>query len=189
MIWALGDVTRLAYESFDETGEPVNAVTAQLTIVTPTGVTDIVPLTNAGVGVYTADYVGATAGRYRATFTTTGPYAGVAVDLFDVIGSTLSNISVEELRTYLGDTTADNVTLIGCLTAEQSAQADRCYIDPYTPALREALMRRVARNLAARSIPVAIFNSFEGGSSSMRVPKIDAEIARFEGPYRRMMIG
>jgi len=189
MIWALGDVTRLAFESFDETGEPVNAATAQLTIVTPTGTVEIVPLTNASIGVYTADYVGATAGRYRATFTTSGPYAGVAVDIFDITAPTLSDVTVAQMRAYLGDTTATDQDLKDVLLAEQSAQADRCIIDPYTPALREALLRRISRNLAARAVPIAIFNSFEGGSSSFRIPKVDAEIARFEAPYQKMVIG
>lgn len=189
MIWQLGDVTRLAFESFDETGTPVNALTATCQVVTPSGSTVVVPLVNAGVGVYTADYVAAVAGRHRATFTTTGQYAGVAVDVFDIIAPTLSALTVAEMRAYLGDTTATDADLQGVLLAEQSAQADRCTIDPYTPALREALLRRIARNLAARSVPIAVFNSFEGGGQQFRVPKIDSEIARFEGPYRRLCVG
>ena len=65
-----------------------------------------------------------------------------------------------------------------------------CRIPAAYPAdLGEALCRRVARNLAARSVPVASFSAFEGGGTVTRVPQRDAEVARLEGPYRRLVVG
>ena len=87
-------------------------------------------------------------------------------------------------------TSASLTELEGALAAETAAQAARCRVTPYTDDLREALMRRVARNLAARAIPVATWTSFEGGGgASTRVPTSDPEIARLEAPYRRLVVG
>lgn len=97
-------------------------------------------------------------------------------------------ITISDLRDYLGDTSATDEALQDALTTERAAQAERCRVEPYTASLREALMRRVARNLAARSVPVASFTSFDGGSTSTRVPGRDPEVARLEAPHRRRPI-
>ena len=97
--------------------------------------------------------------------------------------------TLDELRDYLGATSATDPELTTALHAERAAQAQRCRIDPYTHELREAVMRRVARNLAARSVPVATWTSFEGGATGTRVPNTDAEIRRLEAPYRKLVIG
>lgn len=100
--------------------------------------------------------------------------------------------TASELLGYLGldETSADLTTLGAVLVAEAAAQARRCTIpDPYPDDLREALLRRCARNLAARAVPIATFNSFEGGGQSARVPTKDAEIARLEAPFLTLMVG
>ena len=90
---------------------------------------------------------------------------------------------------YLGEHSWPYNNVVDALAAEVAAQAARCRVDPYTDDLREACLRRVARNLAARSVPVATFTSFEGGGTSARVPSTDPEVSRLEGPYRRMVVG
>lgn len=93
-----------------------------------------------------------------------------------------------EVLAYLGeDNSYTDAEVDDALEAETAAQARRCTIPAgYPDDLAQALKRRVARNLAARSVPVASFTSFEGGGTSARVPKMDAEIDRFEGPYRKL---
>ena len=96
--------------------------------------------------------------------------------------------TLADLRGYL-TTSADDATLLDALAAETAAQAARRRVTPFTADLRQALMRRVARNLAARSITVATFSAFEGGSTVVRVPAMDVEIQRFEAPYPKLPVG
>jgi len=72
------------------------------------------------------------------------------------------------------------------LIAETCAQADRCRVEPYTDALAEALMRRVARNLAMRSVPLGVQADEMGGKY---IGSNDPEVRRLEGPYRRLVVG
>ena len=128
-------------------------------------------------------------GRHVARFTATGLYGGAAEDVFDITASNLGYVTVTDVRDYLGDISEQDSEINGALQAEQAAQAARCRLDPYTADLREALMRRVARNLAARRVPIATFTSFEGGGTSSRVPQSDPEIVRLEAPYRKLRVG
>lgn len=76
------------------------------------------------------------------------------------------------------------------LDAEAAAQARKCRIEvPGTDLpvdLFEALLRRVARNLAMRNLPLGV-QSNEAGA--IRLGSVDPEIARLEAPYRRVVIG
>lgn len=61
------------------------------------------------------------------------------------------------------------------------------YVTGYLPSdLAEALKRRVARNLAMRSLPLGV-QSDELGAT--RVGSVDPEVRRLEGPYRRLAVG
>lgn len=99
--------------------------------------------------------------------------------------------TLPEVKSYLGsDHSWTDAEINDALTAETAAQARRCKVpDPYPSDLGQALKRRCARNLAARNVPVVQFTSFEGGGSTARVPKLDAEIARFEGPFAKRKVG
>ena len=187
----LGDVITLIAQVRDEDDNLAAPGAMGLLIVHESGDED--DLTSSIVttepGEHTVPYVPAVMGRHVATWTATGAYAGVATVVLDVDPIDLAFISVTDLRDYLGATSATDSELTVALRAERAAQAQRCRIDPYTYELREALMRRVARNLAARSVPVATFTSFDGGATSTRVPSVDAEVRRLEGPYRRLTCG
>jgi hypothetical protein len=96
------------------------------------------------------------------------------------------------VRAYLdsnGETSATDAAITEALNAEAANQRTMCYVDEYGWDLGEALKRRVARNLAARAVPIASVTTFEGGTSQARVQRYDAEVTRFEGPYRRTEIG
>ena len=104
------------------------------------------------------------------------------------------------IKGYLGtDVSWDDDTIEAALEAEREAQASRCRIpssvdpDPapdYPAALAEALGRRVAHNLALRSIPLGVVaNITDSAVATNRVGGLDAEVARLEGPYRRVMFG
>ena len=76
--------------------------------------------------------------------------------------------------------------------AETAAQANTCRVldesGEYViaPDLDEALLRRVACNLARRPIPLAYSM---GEAIVARLPKSDPEIRRLEGPHRKIVIG
>lgn len=97
---------------------------------------------------------------------------------------------LDQLKTYLGAENAAQWTdadLLAVIEAEKADQAARCRVPALRPAsLSEALWRRVARNLALRSIPLGIMSAESGG---VRVSRMDVEVRRFEAPYRRAVVG
>jgi hypothetical protein len=104
--------------------------------------------------------------------------------------------SVEQVTEYLtsgngpsASFTVQEVT--DALAAETAAQAKACTIpDPFPADLAEALKRRVAHNLALRGLPLGIQASIsEVAVTTTRVGGLDAEVARFERPYRKLVVG
>lgn len=105
-----------------------------------------------------------------------------------------------EVAAYLGDeSTWDEDAITSALDAEKAAQAGVCRIpidpDPDQPAdlpadLTEALMRRVAHNLALRQLPLGVqANLSEGGVATNKVGGTDAEVRRLERPWRKLVVG
>jgi hypothetical protein len=100
-----------------------------------------------------------------------------------------------EIRAWL-QVPAERVTdaqLQAVLDAEVAAQAIACRVptDPATlpDALHASLLRRCARQVAARGIPLGLAGgeSYEFGPT--RLPAFDAEIERLEGGLRRFVFG
>lgn len=84
---------------------------------------------------------------------------------------------------YLGVAAAD---VADALAAEQADQAARCRVEPYNEALAAALMRRVARNLAMKSVPLGV--QADGLGGTLRLSSTDPEVRRLEAPYRRLKV-
>ena len=189
--YTLGDVVVLRFEIRGDAGDLADPGAVTIEVTHESGASDDMTagLVTVETGRRQLAYAPTLTGRYVATFTATGDHAGAATVTFDVDPLTLAFVTADELRSYLGSTSATDSELLEVLRAERAAQAQRCRIDPYTYELREALLRRVARNLAARAVPVATFTSFDGGATSTRVPQVDAEVRRLEGPYRRLAVG
>jgi hypothetical protein len=98
-----------------------------------------------------------------------------------------------EVKEYLGQTSASIETIGAALAAELRTQRRLCRVpaDPaaaWDPDLTEAACRRVARNLAMRGIPLAMFQGDADGGSLVP-PNRDPEIRRLEGPLRKMKFG
>lgn len=186
--YTLGQPVPLTFQCYDTDGALVAPTTAVLTVTLPSGSTVTPTLDNPSTGVYQLDYVPSATGRHVAAFVSTGIGAGAAVDVFDVVATNLSVVSLADAKAYLGQTSWSDGEITKAIAAEQSAQAKVCDIDDYGPDLREALLRRVSRNLAARAVPLTTFNTFEGGTASTRVPMRDAEVVRLEAPYRRLVV-
>jgi len=69
--------------------------------------------------------------------------------------------------------------------AETALQAACCtYSDDYPAALAQALLRRCAREISARQLPVGLSADTSGEYAPVRLPSFDVEIERLEAPYR-----
>lgn len=131
-------------------------------------------------------------GRYLAVVTVTTD--GVPdVTPFTVYADTPGGAvpTLTTVKAYLssqGETSQEDETIESALAAESAAQRRVCNIPAtFPPDLAEALCRRVARNLAARAVPVAQVTTFEGGNVATRVPRYDPEVYRLEGPFRKVV--
>jgi hypothetical protein len=72
----------------------------------------------------------------------------------------------------------------GALSAERAAQARDCAVpQDYPDDLREALLRRVAHNLAMRKLPLGIAGD---GIDALRVSSRDPEVYRLERKWPRL---
>jgi hypothetical protein len=100
--------------------------------------------------------------------------------------------TTSDVQVYLGDTSYTTEEITAVLAAEKAAQAARVRVpadDADWPAdLTEALLRRCARNLALRSIPLAqLQGDAEVGGFTPRV--VDSEVRRLEAPWRTLVFG
>lgn len=174
-----------------------------LTITKPDGVTlaPAVLFTYDSVGVapdFVAQYVATVAvlvaGRYvGSVFTSDG---GALVQCYAAAVTTNANLpDADELSDWLGGVDAhswETADLTGVLAAESAAQRRVCDIPAaYPDDLRQALLRRAARALDMRR-QLTEQPRTEGGDFDLppaAAPGRDAEIRRYEGPFRRIVIG
>lgn len=98
--------------------------------------------------------------------------------------------TITDVRAYMEDAALQwtDPELQGALNAEQAAQARVCRVASYSDDLREALLRRVQRNLAMRALPLAVLQGDAEAGNSI-VPGRDPEVRRLEAPYRRVVLG
>jgi hypothetical protein len=97
--------------------------------------------------------------------------------------------TVSEVRAYLGVAVSHtDEVLTDALDAESAAQARVCRVDEanYPADLRQALMRRIARNLSMRRLPLGVQTDETGG---YRIGATDPEVRRLEAPHRRVVVG
>lgn len=103
-----------------------------------------------------------------------------------------------EVSEYLAETGGSwsEAQITAALAAEIVDQANRCRFPvdvdgapTYDAALREALLRRVAHNLAVRAVPLGVQATVtEGAALSTYVGGTDAEVRRLEAPYRKLVV-
>lgn len=98
---------------------------------------------------------------------------------------------VAAVRSWSSVTTAslsdDQVQQI--IDTEAALQAACCvWEDDYPISLAQALLRRAAREIAARQLPLGLSADTGGEYAPVRLPSFDAEIERLEAPYRVVAI-
>jgi|SRR3954468_21733211 len=183
----VSDIWPIVVEVTDENGFGVSAVPS-VTVTLPDGSMAIPLATATTGGCMRAEYLLSVPGRYVATVFAAGYGAtGFAVDAVDVTDAgRLPGLA--DATSYLGTTSWGPSDIADALSVERAAQRDRCAIPAYYPdSLRGALLRRVARNLGMRVIPLAQpIGDAEGGGPNL--PPYDPEINRLEKPHWRVQV-
>lgn len=197
-----GSTAVLAVEWREYAGGPLVAVTGVTITITALPATNILGPTATGVtypstGVNTyswAAVLGLVPGPYLVTWTGLDAALDVVTgtELIDVVAAGSGVPDLDDVKVYLkidiGDT-SQNVDIQSALDAEIQAQRDICRIpEVFSPALKEALFRRVARNLALRGLPLAVLRG-DGEAGDTVLPGRDPEVRRFEAPYRKRVVG
>lgn len=98
---------------------------------------------------------------------------------------------VEDVAAYLGPAADswDEATLTAALAAEKAAQVRACRIPaPMPDDMREALLRRVAANLARRQLGPLPGPQGDAEVATV-VPIRDPEVRRLEGSWRKCIFG
>lgn len=181
-VWLLGVVVT------DPGGLAVD-VAPDVTITLPDGTTASPVPELVTTGAHLARYVTVQAGRHIATVdAATDGTAAFAAHTNPVVAAS-GMPDLDETRAYLRydvDDTSRDSEIQNALNAEQAAQRAVCRVPAAYPAdLREALLRRVARNLALRGLPLAVLQG-DGEAGDTILPGRDPEVKRLEAPHRRM---
>lgn len=173
------------------------AAAPTLTVVLPDGTAPAVlpDLDTEATGSYRFDYPLTVPGRHLATVDASGygrqvfvvwagqPTAGVDLPTVDDVDDYLQSGS--------GDHSWTDDDMAGALATEEAAQRRVCRVKAVYPAdLREALLRRVQRNLALRGNALAMFRGdSDAGDPQAFLPGNDPEVRRLERPHRKLMFG
>lgn len=165
----------------------------------PANVTPTV-LVTPPIGPDVSATVEAYGGGWRATYPTVSPGLHAAlvdaaafgqaavVALVNEAAGSAAWPDVTDLDSYLREHSATTEELADTLAAETAAQFAACRIPgAYPPDLRNALLRRCARNLALKGIPLAVLQG-DSESGATILPGRDPEVRRLEGPYRKVTV-
>jgi hypothetical protein len=197
-----GSTAVLAVEWRMYEGGPLVAVTGVTITITALPATNALGPTSTGVtnpstGINTYSWaanLGLVPGPYLVTWSglDAGLVAVTATELIDVVAAGSGVPDLDDVKTYLKidlEDTSQDVDIADALEAEIGAQRDVCRIpEEFSPALRQGLLRRVARNLALRGLPLAVLRG-DGEAGDTVLPGRDPEVRRFEAPYRRLKMG
>jgi hypothetical protein len=139
-------------------------------------------------GVYRAVYEPTTAGRHLAVAAAAGYGAATFVAFVGALTTSAGMPDIADVDDYLAPHSWTDTQLQQALDAEAAAQRAVCDVPAeYGADLREALMRRVAVNLAKRRIPLAVLQGdAEAGTPASFVPGSDPEIRRLERPHLKL---
>ena len=186
----VGGVWDIHVEVLDVDGCPVADDTPVITVTDPFGATSTpeVEVTAAG---YRSLVIPALAGRYVARAVTASNGAADFTCYTAAVVAAGAMPTIADVSDYLDPHSYTSAELQGALDAESSAQRDVCRIPAAYPAsLREALLRRVARNLSMRRLTLALARGdAEAGSSDIVLSGSDPEVRRLEGPYPKLVVG
>jgi hypothetical protein len=191
-VWMIVVDVRDANRCLTDDASPV------VTVTLPGGTTDTPTVERLTLGTYRAVYTVTTTGRYVASAVAAGYGAADFTAFVAAIVPAGGMPILDDLRGdlddaddfgYLGRTSATDAQIQDALDAEAANQRKVCRVPAAFGAdLRQALMRRVARNLAMQRIPLAVLQG-DADTGSTVPPGSDPEVRRFERAYRRLPMG
>lgn len=187
----VGDELLLTHLVRDLDGELANAATVTLTVTRPDLTTEQPTVANPPeeTGHYEVAYTLTQAGRYVFAWQTTDPDTADAAAVEAVKPGGLPDLLA--VKSYMSDSAGQwsDAEISEALAAETAAQARVCRVGAdYPPDLREALLRRVSRNLAMRQMPLAVLQG-DADAGATRLPGRDPEVRRLEATHRKVVIG
>jgi hypothetical protein len=184
---SVGDVWTINVRMVDSLGAA--SPTAPTVTITLPDFSTVAPAAAAVSCGYGLDYTVATAGRYTARVLAAGYGVADFTAYVTAITTAAGMPTIADLKVYLGTYSWTDAQLTDALNAEAAAQRAMCAVPAdYGPDLRQALLRRCARNLALRSLPLAVLRG-DGEAGDTILPGRDPEVRRLEGPWRRMVFG
>lgn len=161
-----------------------------VTVTLPDDTTATPTVERLALGTYRAGYVVGTAGRYVARAVAAG-YG--AADFTAFVTATVTGVAmpaIADLDEYLGTHSFTDDQLTDALDAEAAAQRKACKVPAaYSEDLRQALLRRCARNLAFRRVPLSVLQGDADAGTTNAYPGRDPEVRRLEAPYRKLPVG
>lgn len=177
--------------TFDDDGVLVDAAPT-VTVTLPDGTTTTPTPELVSTGVYRAAYEVVTAGRHIAVAAAVG-YGVADFAAYATATTTETGMpTVDDVAEYLreGASSWDTADLQDALDAEAASQRSVCRVRAvYPDDLRQALLRRVQRNLAMRQLPLAVPQGDAEMGSAASPPGRDPEVRRFEAPHRKLAMG
>jgi hypothetical protein len=186
----VGGVWVMSVAVVDLDGLAVDVAPA-VTVTLPGGTTESPVPEAVSTGGYRLAVQVLAAGRYVARFLSAHGAADFAAYATPAVAAG-GMPDLGECREYLRldpSDTGQDVEIQNALDAESAAQRSVCRVGAvYPDDLREALLRRVARNLALRGLPLAVLQG-DAESGDTILPGRDPEVKRLEGPHRRLPIG
>lgn len=188
----VGDLLVYRVEVADLDGFLTSGDTPTITVTPPSGLATHPTADEQTTGEFRFSFVPALAGRHLVV-AATGSF-GLADDAVYVNSSVAggSMPTALDVFDYLGanSNSWSEGTVQEALDAEAAAQRKACRVGAtYEADLREALLRRVQRNLELRNMPVGILTTSDGDASmGIRLGRNDPEVSRLEAPYRRLIV-
>jgi hypothetical protein len=187
----VGDVWDITVYATDADCLPVDAAPV-VTVTLPGGGT-ATPLATEEPWGWRALYAVTTPGRYVARVVAAG-YGAVDFTCWVTAVVTGADMpTIEDLGGvdgYLGEHSWTDEELQDALDAEAAAQRRCCTIPADYPAdLRQALLRRAARNLSMRRLTLSVQRGDSEGGDTTILPGRDPEVRRFEKNYPKLGVG
>ncbi len=196
----IGGLWDIAVSITDSAGS-VSATAPTVTVTLPDGSTATPTAEADSVGHFRAAVTTTLPGRYAARVVAAGygaadftAWASAVVpgtgmpSLADLRGASEDRDDPDDLG-YLGANSWTDDEIQDALDAEAAAQRSLCEVPADYPGdMRQALLRRTARNLAMRKMPLAVLRGDADGGDTI-LPGRDPEVRRLESPYRRMVVG
>jgi len=185
----VGDLWQYRVVVTDLDGDRTDAEVPTVTVTPPTGSAATPTVSNVDSGEFRFTYAPAETGRFVITAATASYGTGATSGWADAALTDSGLPTVADVEAYIEDLAWSSDVIQGALDAEAAAQRARIRASAlFTADVREALLRRVQRNLAMRRLPLATPEG-DAGAGGTFIPRLDPEVRRLEAPYRRLVVG